>query len=179
MSDFTELWNFITKRRPAVVQQREELEHIFNLIAGCESYLEIGTAEGDSLYVLSHALKPGSRITSVDLGEMGTRKLVEQIIQLLLPVHSVGIYRGNSTDPATYPNPKPHDVVLIDGGHDYDTVKSDIRMYAPLATKYLIFHDVKLPGVKQAVDEYVMATDAKYYEFVRTTDMGFGVIECR
>lgn len=179
MSEFSELWRFITKRRPLVVQQYDELEHVFNLIQGCESYLEIGTAEGDSMYVLSHALKPNSRITSVDLGEMGTRKLVEQIVQLLLPNHQVGIYRGNSMDPATYPKPRPHDVVLIDGGHDYATVKSDIAMYGPLATKYLLFHDVMLPGVKQAVNEYLKDRDVKYYEFIRSEDKGYGVIECR
>ena len=161
------------------MQQREELEHVFNLIQGCESYLEIGTAEGDSLYVLSHALKPGSRITSIDLGEMVTRSLVDQIVQLLMPVHSVAIYRGNSMDAATYPRKEKHDVVLIDGGHDYNTVKSDIAMYAPLSTKYLIFHDVMMPSVKQAVDEYVRETKAKYHEFVRSETMGFGILEVK
>ncbi len=177
MSGFNTLWDFITKRRAFVVQEREELEYIFKLIQGCESYLEVGTAEGDSLYVLSHALKPSSRITSVDLGEAGTRVLVAQVIQLLIPVHSVGVYRGNSMDAATYPNKQKHDVVLIDGGHDYDTVKSDISMYAPLATKYLLFHDIKLPGVKQAVDEYVSMGGVKYHEFVKSPTMGFGIIE--
>ena len=177
MYGFEDFWQFITKRRPAVVQQREELEHVFNLIHGCESYLEIGTAEGDSLYVLAHALKPGSRITSIDLGELGTRTLVEQIMQLLMPLHSVAIYRGNSMDASTYPRKVKHEVVLIDGGHDYETVKSDIAMYAGLATKYLIFHDVMMPSVKQAVDEYVRESGAKYHEFVRSETMGFGVME--
>lgn len=177
MSGFNELWDFITKRRPAVVQERSELEHVFNLINGCESYLEIGTAEGDSLYVLSHALKPNSRLTSVDLGEAATRRLVDEVFQYLMPKHSVGIYRGNSTDRSTYPRKEAHDVVLIDGGHDYDTVVSDIDMYSPLAKKFIIFHDVKLPGVKQAVDEFVAITGVKYYEFINSNTMGYGIVK--
>jgi hypothetical protein len=67
--------------------------------------------------------------------------------------------------------------VLIDAGHDYESVKSDIKMYAHLATKYLIFHDIKLPDVKRAVDEYV--GDKKYYEIVNSQTMGFGIMEIK
>ena len=177
---FDELWEFITKRRLQVVQERSELEHVFNLIQGCESYLEIGTAEGDSLYVLSHALRPNSKITSVDLGETGTRTLAEQTFQYLMPLHSVAIYRGNSVDSGTYPKKEAHDVVLIDGGHDYDTVLSDCRTYAPLATKYLLFHDIKLPDVARAVREFLDDYSKNkwcYREFVNSQTMGYGIVE--
>lgn len=177
MSEFDDLWKFITKRRPFVVQTYPELKHVFDLIQGCESYLEVGTAEGDSLYVLAHALKPGAKITSVDLGEAHTKPKQEEVRQLLEPVYTVAVYHGDSRNADTYPNKERHDVVFIDGGHDYDTVWSDIRMYGPLATKYLIFHDVKLAPVKQAVDEYVKQTGSKYYEFLDSEDKGMGIIK--
>jgi predicted O-methyltransferase YrrM len=176
LSEFDSLWEFIVKRRPFVVQTYNELGHVFDLIKGCESYLEVGSAEGDSLYVLAHALKPGARITSVDLGENHCKPFIDEVFQLLSPKYSVALYTGDSRDGSTYPNRKRHDVVFIDGGHDYETVWSDIRMYGALATKYLIFHDVKMPPVKQAVDEYVKQTGSKYYEFLDSEDKGMGII---
>jgi hypothetical protein len=174
--EFDDLWQFITKRRPFVVQTYNELGHVFDLIRGCESYLEIGTAEGDSLYVFSHALKPGAKITSVDLGELHTKAAVNEVFQLISSKHKVALYTGDSRDAHTYPNKEQHEVVFIDGGHDYETLWSDIRMYGPLATKYLIFHDVKLPSVKRAVDEYVKQTGCNYYEFLDSEDKGMGII---
>lgn len=179
MKSFDDLWRYVIERNITVVQERSELEHVFNLIRGCESYLEIGTAEGNSLYVLAHALNPGARITCVDLGEMHTRSHQERIMQALLPDYTVGMFHGNSMDINTYPIKEKHDVVLIDGGHDYATVKSDIAMYAPLATKHLIFHDVMMPDVKRAVDEYVSETGAKYREFINSLTMGFGIVEIK
>lgn len=179
---FDTLWRFISHRRPSVVQERSELEHIYNLIAGCESYLEIGTAEGDSLYVLSHALKPGAKITSIDLGEQHTRPYIDQMVRLLSPDYSVALYRGDSTDYDTYPKKERHDVVLIDGGHDYKTVLADAIIYGNLAKKYLLFHDIMLPDVRKAMDKFLSdgnIASFKYQEFVNSPTMGFGIVEIR
>lgn len=179
MKSFDELWRFIAKRGVTIVQERNELEYIFNLIQGCESYLEIGTAEGNSLYVLAHALKLGAKITCVDFGETHTIPRHNDIIQRLAPDYLVAMYHGNSTNPSTYPIKSKHEVVLIDGGHDYDTVYSDAYMYGLLATKYILFHDVKLPEVKKAVDKFVEETDMKYHEFINSQTMGFGICEVK
>lgn len=177
---FDKLWEFIVKRRPQVVQERSELEHIFGLIIGCRSYLEIGTAEGDSMYVLSHALAPNSTITSVDLGERHTRPYANDVVNIIKQNHNVALYTGDSTNPDTYPNKKPHEVVFIDGGHDYNTALSDARMYGKLATKYLIFHDIKLDGVRSAVNKFLSESPAickRYDEFVNSETMGYGIVE--
>lgn len=177
---FNELWDFVLRRNITVVQDRHELEHVFNLIQGCESYLEIGTAEGNSLYVLAHALEPGAKITCVDLGESHTKPRHADIMQKLSPTYLVAMYHGNSMDEATYPNKEKHDVVLIDGGHDYRTVLSDCQMYVPLAKKYVLFHDVKLPDVGKAVGKYLNENNPgnwKYREFVNSPTMGFGILE--
>lgn len=53
------------------------------------------------------------------------------------------------------------DLIFIDGAHDYDSVKSDIELAAPLLREggCLIFHDyaTEFPGVVQAIDELVQA----------------------
>ena len=176
---FDTLWRFVLRRHITVVQECSELEHVFNLIQGCGSYLEIGTAEGNSLYVLAHALKPGAKITSVDLGENHTRPYVNEVIGLLNPEYTVARYTGDSTKPDTYPQMEKHEVVLIDGGHDYDTVLSDCRMYAPLATKYLLFHDVMLPDVRRAMNDFLnnFSTAWHYSEFINSPTMGYGIVE--
>lgn len=180
MPSFTDLWRFVMKRNITIVQEPSELEHVFNLIQGCESYLEIGTAEGNSLYVLAHALKPGAKITCVDLGENHTKPRQEEIRQLLSPTYEVAMYHGNSVNRDTYPNKEKHEVVLIDGGHDYATVLSDAKMYSPLATKYILFHDIKLPDVALAVGKFLNENNPghwKYSEYVNSPTMGFGVIQ--
>jgi hypothetical protein len=49
---FDELWRFVVTRSASfpVVQEYHELQHIFDLMKGCGSYLEVGSAEGNSLY---------------------------------------------------------------------------------------------------------------------------------
>lgn len=180
--DFDILWGFVIKRSKEfpVVQERNELEHVFNLIKDCESYLEIGTAEGNSVYVLAHALKPGATITCVDLGEMHTKPCQEEVCKLLAPTWHIGMFHGDSTNAATYPRKREHDVVMIDGGHDYHTVLSDCQMYAPLAKKYVLFHDVKLPDVAKAIGKYINDNNPgtwKYREFVNSPTMGYGILE--
>lgn len=181
MSAFSELWDFVlrrTQRGVITVQERNELEHVFNLIHGCESYLEIGTAEGNSLYVLAHALKRGAKITCVDLGEAHTKPHQEEI-RKLLPDYEIGMFHGDSTNLDTYPKKEQHDVVLIDGGHDYHTVLSDCEMYGHLAKKYLLFHDIKLPDVARAVNRYINDKNFRYSEIVNSPTMGFGICEVR
>lgn len=184
MQTFTNLWQSVIKRSVEfpIVQERSELEHVFNLIQGCESYLEVGTAEGNSLFVLAHALKPGARITSVDLGERHTKPHQEDVRRLLSPHYTVAAYHGDSTNPSTYPNKEKHDAVLIDGGHDFNTVLSDANMYGLLATKYILFHDIKLPDVARAVNKFLNDKNPgnwRYSEYVNSPTMGFGIVEIR
>lgn len=49
----------------------------------------------------------------------------------------------------------PVDLVYIDAAHDYESVLEDLKMYGPLAKKFICGddYDVHWPGVMQAVDE--------------------------
>jgi hypothetical protein len=174
LSVYSELWKEICRRSAVfpVVQEYSELEYVYNLIEGCKSYLEIGTAEGNSLYVLSHALKKDANIVFVDYGEKHTeapRQWVLERVKNVTPVY------GNSHSLNIVSQAKgKYDVVMIDAGHSYNDVKSDAENYGPMATKYIIFHDINLPEVRKAFDEY--AAGKISHTISNSPTFGYGVI---
>lgn len=184
---FSDLWSDLQERSRRlaipIVQDYDELEHVYNLIKDCESYLEIGTAEGNSLYVLSQAVKPWSEIVSVDLGEKHTKEAREEVLDKLA---ALGIKRprciaGDSNSPTTLGQiNRRFDVVMIDAGHTYENAITDARFYGSLADKYVIFHDVCLPDVKKAYDEYCqLMSHCRHYEVINSSTMGFGIVEIK
>lgn len=180
---FEERWKWITRRGGSeqnVVQERHELNYIYNLMEACKcgSYLEVGCAEGDSLYVLG-SLVP--LIHYVDFDEDHTRAKRKEVIALM-PEHDIYGHHGDSTSYEVVHSlaKKKFDCVLIDAGHTYQCVMSDAQNYAKLATKYVFFHDVQLPAVKQAIEDFRKQTDlGTYSEFINSDHYGFGVIACR
>lgn len=181
LSDFESLWHFITHRGCIIVQERTELEHIFNLIQGCKSLLEVGTAEGNSMHALGHALKKRSFITSIDYGERHTEPFRTEVLKIL---RDQGIYVNTIDGTSQYHDVirqakviAPYDVVLIDAGHDYTSVVADAIAYGGMATKFILFHDVQLPEVRKAFDWYVNAQGYKNVStFINSTEYGYGII---
>lgn len=182
MKTFDELWQFIEQRLKdgiVTVQDRTELEHVYNLMRDCEcgSYLEVGAAEGNSLYVLGQVVN--GQIDIVDLGEAHTAKPRAEVISLLNK--SVQQFLGDSTYPETYFGKivgARYDCILIDGGHDYTTVLSDAIQYAPLARKYVFFHDIQLPEVRAAVEWFVKRWKLGTYSmFINSSSFGYGIIK--
>lgn len=179
LSEFKEVWRDITKRDGVVtVQNREELEHVFNLLYGLDSYLEVGTAEGNSLYVLAHALKSDARITYIDYGEKHTtlarNEVLDRIPQKVKSIH------GDSNAFTTFSQVQHdrYDAVLIDAGHNAINVAIDALFYGPLATKYIIFHDVQLPEVSRAFEWYrAQFPERESYRFVNSETFGYGIIK--
>lgn len=180
---FNEAWDFILKRGQRtgtpIVQERTELEYVFNLLRDCTSYLEVGTAEGNSLYVLANAMPKGSEITYVDWAEKHTEQHRNEILKELweykiTPVH------GDSNDFETK-HKASHtifDVVLIDAGHDDFNVAIDAYHYGGLARKYIIFHDIQLPDVNRAYEWYCrQSPKCKNYRVVNSETYGYGIIE--
>lgn len=178
MKTFDELWKFAT-RHGEIVQEKSELEHVFNLIQGCSSYLEIGTAEGNSLYVLSHALMEYAQITYVDLAEAHTLAQREECLaEIPNPIMAV---HGDSHDLKCINLALcngPYDVVFIDAGHAYEDVILDAVIYGQMARKFIIFHDVQLAPVNKAFEHYIRATDAKNVtKFIHSEHFGYGILE--
>lgn len=183
MKEFSELWDWVVKRTNhgvITVQERIELEHVFNLMkdCNCESYLEVGTAEGNSMYVLGQI---PDKIHYIDIGEEHTKApRTEVTTSLTKDGKNIGSFLGDSTDPETMPSKiiQEYDCVLIDGGHDFATVLSDAIMYAPLAKKYVFFHDIQLPEVRAAVEWFVKRWKlGKYSTFINSDTFGYGIIE--
>jgi predicted O-methyltransferase YrrM len=180
---FDTLWRNVVERSKCfpVVQEYNELQYIYNLIAGCESYLEVGTAEGNSLSILARVLAKNARITYVDFDETHTRPYREQVVSELTkegcyitPVH------GNSHDPAVIMKANGrYDVVFIDAGHSYDDALQDARNYGKMATKYIIFHDINLPEVKAAFTKYKDETGLHGYTISNSETFGYGVLEIK
>lgn len=189
--NFNEAWDYILKRsekwRIPIVQDRTELEYVFNLMKDCKSYLEVGTAEGNSLFVLANAMPKGSEITYVDWAENHTKEPRDEVLAALkdykiTPVH------GDSNDKTTHDKvlydedcfvlPKTYDVVLIDAGHDDFNVAIDAMYYGCVANKYVIFHDIQLPDVNRAFEWYCRQYHKrKNYRVVNSESFGYGIIE--
>lgn len=185
MPDFDSLWNW-ARSRGEFQQEYTELRHIFDLMSACDckSYLEVGTAEGNSLYILGHAVDDRGTIDYIDLDENHTREARTQSIQKLVqekwPMQGrmIGFHHGNSTDPLLLDSKRKFDCVLIDGGHDYKTVLSDSIMYAKMANKYVFWHDIQLLEVKIAVDCFLSAIKSgKYSTFINSDNFGYGILE--
>lgn len=180
---FDKLWREITERSSVMtVQEYHELKYIYDLIAGSSSYLEIGTAEGNSFYVLSQSLKATARTAYVDYGEKHTTPARNELLKklVLLGRNRPLEILGDSNDPNTVKklNGEKFDVVLIDAGHTYHNVITDAAFYGKLAKKYVIFHDVQLPEVKEAFEEYTdMRDDCKSWTYINSETFGYGILE--
>lgn len=192
MKTFDQLWRDVQARCQKyaipLVQNKEELEHVFNLISNCESYLEVGTAEGNSLYVLARALKPRAKVAIIDYGEKHTEIPRNEVIEGLRSedIEVKEIY-GDSTTKETvsraghvwehfYP-----DAVMIDAGHDGESVMSDAISYATRARKYVFFHDITMPGVAKAFAWYSQHHEQlfKASKFVNSDNFGYGILTKR
>lgn len=173
---FDKLWRGVTDRTAngvITVQDRQELEYVYNLTRGCTSYLEVGTAEGNSLSVMAEGM---SKVVCVDLCEKHTAPKLKQIWKshyVMIPGNSHDI---NVIKQANYH--APYEVVMIDAGHTTVDVIADACAYAPLATKYILFHDVQLKEVAVAFDWISGLVKAKKnYKFINSETFGYGVIE--
>lgn len=177
LSEFKQLWDW-AESRGKFQQEYSELEHVYDLMKACEcqSYLEIGSAEGNSLYILAHAAKKSSFI---DYGEAHTFTARKSVTDFLTEKGKPPFqYIGDSTNPYLLPKDYQYDCILIDGGHDFATVLSDSILYAPLATKYVFWHDIQLPEVKAAVEWFVKRWKlGKYSTFINSDTYGYGILE--
>jgi len=179
---FNEHWHWIIQRSNdaciPVVQDRAELEHVSNLLGDCKSYLEVGTAEGNSLYVLANSMPKGSEITYIDFGEKHTKKHRDYILGKLKD-YSITEILGDSNDFETLKQvqSKEFDAVLIDAGHESWNVAIDAMFYGKLATKYIIFHDIGLPEVEKAFNWYCrQRPECKNYRVINSETFGFGIL---
>jgi predicted O-methyltransferase YrrM len=120
--------------------------------------LEIGTANGGTLFLFTRIAAPDALLISVDLpgGAFGggyppwKESLYREFPRSR---QSLRLLRADSHDPATVARVRqllggrPVDLLFIDGDHSYDGVRADHRAYAPLVRPggVIAFHDI-VPG---------------------------------
>jgi cephalosporin hydroxylase len=138
----------------------DEITALLRLLATTrpEVVLEIGTACGGTLFLLTWAASPSASIISLDLppgffsgGYPKQKSLLYR--SFARNKQNVCLIRADSHNPSTIEavreatNGQEIDVLFIDGDHSYEGVKKDFEMYSPLVKKggIIAFHDIS-PG---------------------------------
>ncbi len=127
-------------------QQRWEFERVLKLYEELNpiNVLEIGTAQGGTLFQFMKLAYPGSRFVSVD-NVPCANPWYEWAKRFQ---HRLSIVVGDSTASETVAEVKSImpsvDFLFIDGGHDYETVRQDFFNYGSLVTSggLIVLHDI-------------------------------------
>lgn len=157
--------------------------------------LEIGTAFGGTLFLLSKFSNSDALLISIDLPEgqfgRGYSSLQRSFYKSFASNNQkIVIIRNNSHSSSTLRivkkilNTKKIDVLFIDGDHTYEGVKKDFKMYSPLVKKngIVAFHDiVKVPPeieLNCEVDKFWKEIKEKYeyIEFIEDWNQNWGGI---
>ena len=49
-----------------------------------------------------------------------------------------------------------HDLLFIDTIHSYEQLSLELKIHSPHTTKYIIMHDTNVPGMQQAIREFLI-----------------------
>jgi predicted O-methyltransferase YrrM len=120
-----------------------------------KAMLEIGTANGGSLFALARVCSPDAHVISVDLpnGSFGggyTRWKIPLFNAFAYGTQRLDLIRDDSHDSRTFDDVKARlggrllDFIFIDGDHTYDGVRRDLELYEPLVRPggMIAFHDI-------------------------------------
>lgn len=168
------IWPYHVK----AMQLREELIELSTILDEREpkSALEIGTANGGTLYTWSRFLTSISDIISLDLPDGrfggGYPKRKQSIYRQFSAETDMHFVRANSHSEETFNrveslieenlNGDSVDFLFIDGDHTYDGVKADFEMYSDLVAKngIIALHDiVHHPDDEDVVNELRQSED--------------------
>ncbi|KUK16874.1 class I SAM-dependent methyltransferase [Thermococcus sibiricus] len=176
--EIIELLKILSKRKPKVV-------------------LEIGTANGGTLFLFTRVASKDATLISVDLpgGRFGGGYpdwKVPLYKAFALPTQEFHLIRADSHNPETLEaikeilNGMKVDFLFIDGDHTYEGVKADFEMYSPLVRKggIIAFHDI-VPGPEENVGGVPRFWEEirkkyKYREIVKSWNQGgygIGILE--
>jgi len=140
------------------------------------SFLEIGVFRGQTLALIRMLANLKGKeckivgVTPLDTTDGHWESNYAEDIDLLhasFNIEQPKIIKGLSTDEKIIKQIKNFDIVYIDGGHEYEVVKSDLENYCNKAKKYLVIDDCAnrfnlkwgmfagIEPVSKAVDEYL------------------------
>jgi len=144
----------------APMQLRPELRRLLEILAASppRALLEIGTAAGGTLFLLTRVAADDARVVSVDLpfGPFGSgygRSSALLYKAFARAEQRLTLLRADSRDPETARrmagalDSLTLDFLLIDGDHSYEGVRADWERYGPLVRPggLIAFHDI-VPG---------------------------------
>ena len=148
-----------------IFQVREEISGLMKILEdkNPKVVLEIGTANGGSLFLLAHSASEDAVVIGVDLpgGPFGgecSQPCLRLIRSFKRGKQKIFLVRSDSHRLETLSNiedildGRKIDVLFIDGDHSYEGVKKDYEMYRRLVEKdgIIIFHDI-VPGADVSV----------------------------
>jgi predicted O-methyltransferase YrrM len=154
--------------------------------------MEIGTAGGGTLFMISRAVDPQALIISLDLpGGMwggGYPWWKSRVYRgMSLPGQRVELVRADSHDPKSFERVrailgnKQLDFLFIDGDHTYEGVKKDFEMYGPLVRRggLIGFHDISDHPTRAGgeVPRFwrQLAATRPVQEFIEKPNQGYGI----
>jgi hypothetical protein len=133
----------------------EYLRKMPSYLKSCKSYRELGTNQGGSASIaLLENLKYYEFIDKGFGNYRPQKTIVDNYVKdkdiqiVMLEMSSLDVVTDVSTD-----------FLLVDSVHRYKHVKREIAIYAPITTKYIMFHDTHgIPEVYTAVKEFLDIT---------------------
>ena len=155
-----ELLNFTFNRLVGLIKPSQVYREISQLLKLVDRIkpgviLEIGTANGGTLFCFSHVASEAAVIISIDLpgGKFGGGypKWRESLYKsFILQGQKIHLLRADSHKTETLEqveavlHGRKVDFIFIDGDHTYEGVKKDFEMYSPLVKEggIIAFHDI-------------------------------------
>jgi predicted O-methyltransferase YrrM len=138
-------------------QLRREIQTLLSVLSekNIRVMLEIGTANGGTLYLFTRMINSNAKIISLDLpgGDFGSGYESFKIpffTNFAQKNQQIFLVRADSHSPSSLSTVKSIlkeqklDFLFIDGDHTYEGVKMDFQMYSPLVRKggLIAFHDI-------------------------------------
>jgi cephalosporin hydroxylase len=157
--------------------------------------LELGTANGGTLFLFAQIAHPHAKIISVDLpygvwGEGYAAWRVPIYRRFARKQQTIHLFRGNSHAPEILERVlnalghQPLDALFIDGDHSYEGVRLDCETHGPLVAKggIIAFHDIAPSDVPRFQAHRFWAEVKQKYRHVELVneinqkDYGIGVL---
>jgi len=154
LEDIESILNYTYNQRNQIwpMQIREEIGKLLYILKDERptSILEIGTANGGTLFMLARISTKDSKIITIDIPKKSS--VMTNLFFQSFQRHNQKIYtiNGDSHNKDTKDKimkiigGEKVDVLFIDGDHTYEGVKRDFDMYFPLVKQrgMVVFHDI-------------------------------------